>query len=277
MPKQALPGLVTAARAGDLRSGLSALRFTVGCGATTYLAHQHLVSRDERERRPRGDHPACCRRLGGSDVRREARHAPDCEQGPRQNPAAAHQSAGRPVGWLALRRSSRPPAAASALPPTPAARSTNRCICRKETVPAISSSSATLPVVIHRIHRPGRPVTAALRRRPFITGQVCSFQAAMAASLPGRQRLWTSAPPGHRRPAPAATGSPASASPEMPGDLPVADPGPSRLSENSCRAPAKSRDCTSASNRPRELERQRAIGKVWIPLFSDTEIPPPLP
>jgi hypothetical protein len=39
---------------------------------------------------------------------------------------------------------------------------TSRCMCRKETVPAISASIPTHPIMIRRIHRSGRPLTGAL-------------------------------------------------------------------------------------------------------------------
>jgi hypothetical protein len=49
---------------------------------------------------------------------------------------------------------------------------TSMCICREETAPAISASSATQPVVVHLIHRSAAALTAALRARTHQTRHI---------------------------------------------------------------------------------------------------------
>ena len=55
-------------RPGDARSG------------TADLAHQQLIRSDQRERRPRRDHPSRRCRLSNRHIRGRARHTPDCQQ-----------------------------------------------------------------------------------------------------------------------------------------------------------------------------------------------------
>jgi hypothetical protein len=58
-------------------------------GGPAHLAHQQLVSCNQRERRPRRDNAARCRRLGDRDVRGQARRAARHQQRPRQEAAPA--------------------------------------------------------------------------------------------------------------------------------------------------------------------------------------------
>jgi hypothetical protein len=85
------------------------------------LAHKQLI-RDQRERRPRRDHPARYRRLGHRDVGGQARRTPGHQQCPGQEPASTTRARSQPAALSTPRRSCRLPIAASEQPPSQAAR-----------------------------------------------------------------------------------------------------------------------------------------------------------
>jgi hypothetical protein len=128
---QMLRGLVVAFRAGDLRPGLSVFLLAVGCGASAYLAHQQLIGRDERERRPRSDHPSRSRRLGDRDVGGQARHAAAASSAHGKIPPRPpeRESASSVVEAATIIPSTDNGVSAATQPGCPC-NSTSRCMCR---------------------------------------------------------------------------------------------------------------------------------------------------
>jgi len=132
-------------------------------GGPADLAHQQLIRCNQRERRPRCDDATSCRWLGDRDIGSQARRAARHQQSPRQEPARPplRESASSVVDAATIIPSTDSGVSAATQPGCPCS-STSRCMCRYETVPAISASIPRHPDVVRLIHQSTRPFTTAL-------------------------------------------------------------------------------------------------------------------
>jgi hypothetical protein len=62
--------------------------------------------------------------------------------------------------------------------------STSRCMCRYDTVPAIRASNPTHPIVVRRIHRSARPLTAGLPARTHLSARIGSWVRSPSDTFP---------------------------------------------------------------------------------------------
>jgi hypothetical protein len=130
-----------------------------GCarlGGLADLAREQLIRRDQRERRPRRDDAARCRGPGDCDVSGRARGTTRHQQRAQQEPSPPTVAR---VSHQRRRRSNDHPVhrkrVSAATQPACPCSSTSRCMCRYDTVPAITPSIAMHRIVVRLIHRSG--------------------------------------------------------------------------------------------------------------------------